>query len=204
MLVQLALAGACLSACGAANSTAPAIQSRTLSADSAQATATATSTRVHLGGSYLHADGDKDGDEGSGSPDRGQDEQSLLAGYRRAGPRQARAIAALVSDYYAATLAGNGSRACRLLSATQQAGVGGEGPSSGRSSCAAAMTSLLTQQHAHLASEDPATMVVVAVYTHGDEALAVVGFRTAPESELLLVSEHGGWRVDELFDSEMP
>jgi hypothetical protein len=44
---------------------------------------------------------------------------------------------------------------------------------------------------------------VTGVYLKSDLGMAVLGFRHAPESAILLSREGQAWRVDALFDSPM-
>lgn len=191
----------CLSACGAGTGTSASAPSpSTRSTTSATAP---TDKRAKEVGGYVRSDGDDDGDDGSYPP--GDDDKDLLSRYRRAGPSETKTIAALVRSYYAASLAARGQRACALLSGGIASGLASadSNPQSQSRTCAAAMSALLAQQHAHLTAENPATMTVVAVYVRGTQGLAVVGFRSSPRSELLVRREGGQWRIDALFDSLM-
>jgi hypothetical protein len=164
------------------------------------------STSISSRSGYLKEDGDKDGDDGAYPAHPGQDDQSFLATYGgRARPATARAIASVVERYYAASLAGDGASACALLNAglaTALAAQRGRAAQGDRA-CAAALSPLLAQQHPHLLAEDPATMVVTGVYAKGNLGLAVLGFRSAPESDIVVAREGRAWRIDALFDNQM-
>jgi hypothetical protein len=153
-------------------------------------------------GGYLKEDGDNDGDEGSPGRKYVQDDKRVLATYGgRARPATARAIAALVRRYYAASLAADGASACALLDASLAKALAAQsGAPRSPAACAAALSPLLAQEHQHVLSEDPATMTVIGVYANGVIGLALVGFRNAPESDLLLAREAHAWKIDSLFD----
>ncbi len=154
-------------------------------------------------GSYLRNDGDTDNDDPHASFP-GQDHQSLLATYggRPAPAATARAIAAVVKRYYAVSAAGEGAHACALLSTGARAGVAVQQP--GSANCTSAIATLLAQQHAHLVTEEPASMTVIGAYAKGDLGLAVLGFRRAPESDVVLEREGGVWRIASPLDNLVP
>jgi hypothetical protein len=157
---------------------------------------------------YSKQDGDYDFDEAGyhGSPVN--DDLSLLATYgSRATPAETRTVTTLLERYYAASVAGDGARACSLLSTSLAAGLASATSQPVRgagTTCAGPMSLLLERQHAQLAAKDVATMTVIAVYTKGDIGLAVLGFRTTPQSEMILARERGAWRINALFDGIMP
>lgn len=157
---------------------------------------------------YLNDDGDEDFDDMphyNGHPP--DDDLKLLASYGpKASSEETRAIASVIKRYYTASLAGNGTVACSLLSSSlasglastqSQAGQGGAG------ACAGKISPLLKQQHAHLLSENVATMRVASVHAKGGTGLAVLQFKTAPESELALEREGRVWKVNALFDTDL-
>lgn len=157
---------------------------------------------------YSTTDADSDYDDERPPAHAGFDDGPLLRQYgHRAGPGLAHDVAAVVSDYYAAALAGDAARACALLTVSLAQGVAAEatrGAGGGRATCAAKLAPQLAEQHRRIASEEPATMRVKAVYAKGGAALAVLGLRTGPESEIVLAREAGAWRVNALFSSYMP
>jgi hypothetical protein len=166
----------------------------------------ATSTRLAPKAAYLREDGDKDGDE-EGERNRGQDDDSAqFARYARANTVDAKTIAKLVRRYYAAAFAGDGAKACSMLSTTIAHGVPLEQAQATQRSgdtCATAIEPLLRQQHGHLAAEDVRRIVVVGVHVKGDTALAVLGFRALPEAQIGLEREGGRWKIDALFDNPL-
>lgn len=57
------------------------------------------------------------------------------------------------------------------------------------------------QEHQMLAADDVATMLVIDVRTKGNDATALVGFRTEPVGKLRLRRETtGSWKLASLLD----
>jgi hypothetical protein len=170
--------------------------------------ATPSTTAPTTRAGYSLRDGDRDTDDKHPPVDFGNDDKPLLGTYRgRPSPATARAVAGLVKRYYAASAAGEGARACALLASGLAAGVAAQYGRGGRSrgeGCATSMTGLLGAQRETLLGEDVATMRVSAVHLDGDFALAVLLFKTAPESNILLEREGRAWRIGELFGNYMP
>lgn len=195
---------ACGDAAKVASSTTPTVTG----AGSPNGVAARSSARVAPAGGFLREDGDDDNDERP-HPDGGvNDDKSLLASYdRRASPADARAVSTLVRRYYAVSVAGDGADACTLLATGLARGLAaaqGRPAQGADGSCEAAISSLLAQQHQHLAAEDPATMTLIALYVKGGLGLAVLGFKSAPESTIGVAREGRAWRIDALFDSLVP
>jgi hypothetical protein len=168
------------------------------------AVATAPSHAARFG-SYLKNDGDKDSDDARHPMNAPNDDQVLFATYgKKASPADARAVTSLVKRYYTAAAAGDGATACSLLHSSIATGLAASRSQAGqgvRDTCATSMSLLLKQQHQHLIAEDAATMVVTRVLTKGDIGLAMLGFRTVPESQIVIEREGHTWKVDALFDS---
>ncbi len=184
------------SGCGSAASNGPA------STDPAT-TSAASHTAVTTG--YSKRDGDSDSDDEHPPLHFGNDDGPLLARFGgRAAPADRRAITALVKGYYAASVAGNGERACSLLSPSIASGVAGEYGRTGHESCATAMSALLAAQHERFVADDVSTMLVTAVHVKGDLGLAVFSFKTEPESQIVLARESGLWRIDSVEGTYMP
>ncbi len=159
-------------------------------------------------GGYSKNDGDEDFDDTRqyhGSP--ANDDLALLASYGpRASPAVARAVTSLVKRYYAASAAGNGAAACALLTANLAGGLAtgqGQTGQGENHTCAATISLLLAQQHQQLLSENVATMTVTAVHVKGNLGLAVLAFKTTPESEIVLEREGHTWKIDALFGGYM-
>jgi hypothetical protein len=209
-LLAIGLSGVGGLACGSAGKSSP--TSAEVSSNSAALGASAT-TAAHgvAPGGYLHEDGDKDiDDNGVRPPARLDDDRVLLDQYGgEASDADRQAVTAVVKGYYAAAAAGEATKACSLLYSSLAAGLAAPGQGSGQArsadeACAAGVAPLYEQQHAHLVADDVSTMAVSAVRVKGDLGLAVIGFRTQPQGEILVERERGAWKVDALFDSEMP
>jgi hypothetical protein len=153
-------------------------------------------------GGYLKEDADSDGDDPH-TTQPGQDDQEFLAGYGPlTDPATTSTIASVVRRYYAASVAGNGAGACALLNAALATSLaGGQGQAAG--TCATGIAPVLTEQHQRLRTEEPATMTVIGVRAKGNLALAILGFKHAPESDILLQREDNTWKIDALYDSLM-
>lgn len=153
---------------------------------------------------YSPADADYDEDDAHPPRHAGFDDRPLLRLYGApAAPADRRRITALVTSYYAASIAGKAGQACAALSSNVLAGLAAAGGGNNSSACATQMPKLLAEQHQRLVAEDPATMRVIAVYAKSDAAIALLRFRTAPESEIVLAREGTAWKVDALFGSYM-
>jgi hypothetical protein len=202
-LLVTALLSASLSACGAGTGAG----SSPASHDSSAAATISTAAHATEPGGYLKEDADKDGDDGYYPNGPKQDDEQILALYGGKAPAaEARAIAALVKRYYAASVAGNGAGACALLSPGVVAGVVALQQSQtarGSSACATAIAPLLAHQHQRLLAEEPATMVVTGVYAKGELGLALLGFRSAPESDIVVAREGHVWKIDSVFDNQL-
>lgn len=164
-------------------------------------------------GGYLKYDGDVDVDDHSQAPSKDDEQEMVVASRHPASAVDAQTIAAVVKRYYAAATAEDGVRGCALLStalarsvAEQQPvderrpGHAGQGPRT----CPPALSRLFNRQHRYLLGEDAKTMVVTGVHVSGAVGFVTLGFRTAPESELLLQRELGTWKLNALFDSPLP
>ena len=200
-LLIVVLLGLATIACGSS-----AVTNTTSSSD--RTTDHAGSTNAARGG-YSKKDGDNDFDDVPGyhgSPEN--DDRELLATYgHRATPADTHAVTTLIKRYYTASAAGEGAAACSMLYSSLAAGLasGSSQPVQGAGkTCAGAMSLLLKHQHEQLAAEHVATMRVSAVYLKGDTGLAVLSFKTAPESEIILAREGKEWKIDALFDGIMP
>ncbi len=200
---------ACLAACGSATREPDATRA---SAHAATTAAAQTSTVKHAMSprGYLIFDGDTDSDD---EPHQGvrpddDDDRALLNAYGGlAGQAETQAVAAVVKRYYAAAAAGDGMEVCALLYSSLAAGLGEDSSKAGApetAGCAASANGLLAQEHDRLSADDVATMTVISVHAKGGLALALVGFRTQPEGEILLRREGHAWKLDALLDSEVP
>ena len=205
-LLAAVLLGATMVACGGAAKLASSRSSPPTRLGTSGATATTATSSAVPSGSFLKEDGDKDSDDGAYPTHPGRDDQSFLATYGiRARPAVVRTIAALVKRYYTVSLAGDGASACGLLDAGLATALAAQQGTAahGTAACGASLSPLLTQQHQHLLTEEPATMVVTSVYAKDNLGVAVLGFRNAPEGVIVLAREGHAWKIDALFDSPL-
>ena len=194
-----------VAACGNANEGTSAHISSSTAASGSTSTVTSVSTPP---GSYRKDDGDKDNDDSSHPSSLQDDDRVLLAAYgNEASKADRQAVAAVVRSYYAAAAAGNGAEACSLLYPSLARGLvvapGGPGQKTGNT-CASVVAALYRLQHARLTADDVATMAVTDVHVKDGLGMAVVGFKRMPRGEILIERDGGVWKVDALFDSQMP
>ena len=151
--------------------------------------------------SYLKKDGDAEGDDG---PPHGKgigDDVPFLNSYgATASPAQARAITKLIISYYEAASTNNAAKACSLLASGLATGLAESESSQGTGkTCAAALSPIFEKQRPQLTKDDVPTMVVTTIRVRGDTALAVLGFRSEPEADLLMQREGSQWKIDTLL-----
>jgi len=125
-----------------------------------------------------------------------------------AGPRVAGAASRLVRSYYAAAAAGDGARACALMSSglaesvVEAYGSKTETVGSGRETCAQVSAGIFRHEHERLRRAD-AALRVVEVRTMQREASVRIAVRGSRKSQyMLLVSERGAWKVGKVLPSE--
>jgi hypothetical protein len=202
-LLTAAILGLC--SCGGADNpvgSSPTASSNTTAAHSAAA---ATTQRAMSPEGYLKYDNDIDPDYYRKGPSN-DDQSELTAAGRGASRADRRAIAAIVKSYYTAAADEDGAKGCSLLHsslATVLAEAQGR-PTSGGGTCAASLSLLFRRQHQHLAADDAKTMVVTGVHVKDNVGLATLGFRTMPETEIVLEREGSAWKIDALYDSPLP
>lgn len=161
----------------------------------------ATGSRTVTSRGYDRLDGDTDEDD-EHPLTAGNDDSSLFSTYgTSASPADSRVIGALVKRYFAAAAASNGAAACALLDVTLAHQLVEGEPSSG--DCARALSLQLVRQHELLAADDVATMTVIYVHVKGSLGLAALGFRKAPEQQIIVEREGGEWKVDALVGSDL-
>jgi hypothetical protein len=164
---------------------------------------TAESDAIPLG-SYLKSDGDQDKDDGN-PVDAAEHTDTLVDVYGRPVDQlDKRAVTILIKRYYAAAVARDDTEACLLLASTLATGLAegqGQGAGGDGKTCASVVAPLFEQQHAQLAEDDVATMVVIAVRVKGDIAMATLGFRTMPVGKIFVKRERGTWKMDALLDT---
>jgi hypothetical protein len=117
------------------------------------------------------------------------------------------AIAAVVKRYYAAAVAGDGTRACSMILPSFAKAIPedyGQAPGPaylrGAKTCAAVMGLLFRQVHRQVA----AAFEVTGVRVEGISALAILGSRVLPARYLSLERQGGAWRIVGLLDESLP
>lgn len=203
--VAFAVIAVTLPACGSSHvvdsqrsATTPAIAAATT-----KGTKSAKLSYTANGESYLKYDGDPDSDDHPGTGPSTDDQETLVAYGHPAKPADRQAITTVVRAYYAAALAADGSKGCSLLQSGLASDVAEEQGRPG-ATCATALSALFEQEHQHLAGEEVATMAITGVYAQGNAGSVTLGFHSAPEAEIVLAREGRAWKVDALFDSELP
>lgn len=159
---------------------------------------------VHDPQGYLKADGDYDPDDHGATKSRDDEQEMIGRSSKEAPPSDLKAISVAVKRYYATALAEDGTRGCTMLERALAAAIAKEAPRNGNATCATALSHLFQVQHRYLSAEEPVTMVITGVRIEGNEALTTLGFKRTPEGEVILKREGGHWKLDALFDSELP
>lgn len=155
--------------------------------------------------SYYKNDNDRpDGDGMDG------DDQRLLAEY---GTRPTAAgydeIATVVKRYLSLALAENGTAACPMLYSGFRNALLELHPSRATSrqpaanACPPLMTREFRGRHSQLTSYHLSTLVVADVSVKDRFGIAVLGFKDAPEREILVAREGSRWKIDSIVDSEL-
>jgi hypothetical protein len=200
LTLAVAALGFAISGCGSANDPAKTQQTTTEQ--------TGPAKQANAQGDYSLRDGDADTDDEHPPLHFGNDDAPLLIDYGgRANQVDTHTIEALVRSYYAASLAGNGAKACELLARSLAQAVPdeyGKGAQAGGEGCGRPMSTLLAQQHARLLSQEIPTMLIAGVHVKGNVGLAVLRFKTTPESQIILAREGGIWKINALFGTYMP
>lgn len=135
------------------------------------------------------------------------DDKATFAYGRPPSPSVGRAIVSIVRDYYAAGAAGDGARACALLtpnlarSTPEDYGRAG-GPSylRGGKTCQMVMSMLF----AHFHSELTEAITVVEVRVAGGTAQVVFSSRKMPASDIFLRRRGNTWRMVALLGRPLP
>jgi len=153
-------------------------------------------------------DADRDNDIGAANDDTNNDR--VMAFGRAASPSERRAVTALVKRYYATALAGAGERGCSMLYSTlAEAAVEDDaqppGPAymRGAKTCAAVMALLFKHYHAQLAAELP-KLSVTRVRLEEHHGFAFLSFGALPEREISVVRERRTWKLNTIYDQELP
>jgi hypothetical protein len=203
--LAIAMLASPIAACGGTSGTPALVAHSSSNNVTASGTAARAGQSARPSGGYLRSDGDLDPDDQGKAPN--DDEWEMAAAGHGASGAEQRAITSIVRNYYAVATAGDGAKGCSLLDhALAQATAQGAGNAAtgGASTCAASLSLLFKQQHQYLAAEDAATMVVTGVHVKGSVGVVTLGFKTMPEAELLLHRDGRAWRINALFDHQLP
>jgi hypothetical protein len=205
MSTVLALIAIGVAACGSA-STSRSSHSPSAPGAAASSDASGRVPSTETGASEARVIGDKDNDD-SALPD---DENRAVRDYGHpADAAQRRSITALLEGYYAIALAGNGAKACSMISASLVKAVpldyGKLGPSylHGGKTCTAVLALLFTHEHRLLATEVP-HLLVRDVRLQGAHGLALLAFGAVPEREIDVRREGHTWKLEAPLDRELP
>ncbi|HTA96910.1 MAG TPA: hypothetical protein VK730_04640 [Solirubrobacteraceae bacterium] len=130
------------------------------------------------------------------------DDTHILSVYGKPAASAVRdAVTKVVDRYYAAITADDGALACSLalpiLATATPLDAGKLGPDylHGAKTCTQVM-SLLSK---HFRTQLRTPVVVTGVRNNGEDALAELGSKTMPAGWITLQSEHGTWRIAQLF-----
>jgi hypothetical protein len=205
VLLTMSVLGGGVAACGGSSDRPGSGSHASTLAAATSSDAARTSSTVPPGG-YLKSDSDGDADERQKGPSS-EDMRGMTATGHSVSGADRRAITTVVKSYYLAAAAGDGAQGCPLLDSSLATATTEEQsqlvPNTTKT-CAASLSRLFEQQHQHLAAEEPTTMVVTGVHVNGATGLATLGFRTMPESEIVLQRKGRTWKIDALFDSLLP
>jgi hypothetical protein len=168
--------------------------------------AATTTLAVASRGSYLKSDADGDADDRPHSGPVPIDQNELPVMKYGASHTERRAIVAVVKSYFAAAAAADGKAGCQLIDSNLGTALGQEQtglPAGDSGTCAATLSLLFKRQQGHFVAENPTTMVVTGVHVRGEESFVTLGFKTMPESDIILQHEGNAWKIDALFDSPL-
>ena len=208
MPALLAVAVLGITACGGASNDTKSASQESSGATAGGSVPTLTTSRPASAESYFENDGDDDDNDRHGKgPDI--DDRAFLDSYGSdADQADTQSVTRLVKSYYGAAAAGDGTKACSLLYPSLAVGLtegqGRAAQGDGGSACAKLVSLLFRRQHRQLAADYVATMVVTTVRVKDNLGIAVLGFKAVSEGEILVEREGGTWKIDALFDSELP
>ncbi|HEY5194248.1 MAG TPA: hypothetical protein VIJ39_10310 [Solirubrobacteraceae bacterium] len=154
-------------------------------------------------------DRDGDTDNKSGSYYDGDDDAIRDFGHA-ASTNDRRAVESLVTRYFTAAAAEDGSAACPLITSPLARSVPAilghhpPGPAyASGSTCAEVMSKVFKQNHRQLAAE-ASILKVTGVRLRRNHGWAVLGFETLPGRDFRIAREVGVWKVQVLLDEELP
>lgn len=139
-----------------------------------------------------------------------RDDMSVVRYGHEAGEMDKRAVTAIVKQFYRALAAGNGTKACSLITASlSKAAVPDYGRAAGPAvlrglnSCGAIVLKL-SRQRAQPPGAGPATAVVSDVRVQGNDAYVLLRFGRVLEPRQLAAAREGGrWRIATLADAAL-
>jgi hypothetical protein len=191
-----------ITACGGVSKSASA-SSKASSGVSTSSGAASTSAVVTGG----KAEGDYDNDDNPHV--RVDDDKPSIRSYgHEARPPDKATITTLVKRYYAAAAAGDGAKACAMISSGIARAVpldyGQSGPPylHGGKTCAAVLSLLFKHDHGRLATEVP-QLKVPSVRLEGNNGFVLLRFGRMPERQIAIEREGGVWKMEELIDGKM-
>jgi hypothetical protein len=175
---------------------------------------TKNSLRSATSAGYVLGDADDD-DRHSGAEPTDRDDAPVRH-YGAAGTAgDMNTMAVVLKRFYAAAAAGDGARACGLLSAKLAHGHRLERfvpeeyrPTQGATifqgrGCAKVESTLFSIDREQLRAQST-SMLLPEVRVRGRHAIAIVRFKHFPERQIALKLEDNGWKVDALMDSLVP
>lgn len=162
---------------------------------------------AHTVSDHAHAIGDEDSDSRDRSAYFDGDDGAVRYFGQAASAHDAQAITALVSRYYAAAAAADGTKACALLYyilveslPEQYSRPPGPRYLSGARICRAVLSRVFEHFHTQLAA--PPT--VTAVRVSGDRADALLGWTTLPAGFIEARREGDVWKIDAPLAAPLP
>jgi hypothetical protein len=153
---------------------------------------------------------DRDKDSDGNAYDVPHDNNTILHYGHPAGAADDRAIRDLVNRYYAAAFTSDGAKACSLLYSTLAEAVPedyGQSPPAPAymrgTTCQAVMTLFFKHEHRRLAAMLP-KLKIARVRLEEHHGLVVLSFGKLPERQIRVAREGHLWKVQSLFDSDLP
>jgi hypothetical protein len=136
-----------------------------------------------------------------------REDSRILAFYGHAADAvDRRAVTAVVKRYYAVAKVGNGKVACSMIAPgllkaiPLDYGQFGAQYLHGAKTCQAVLSRLFKHTQRELAG----WLIVTGVLVKGDRAYGLLGSSKMPASMIMLVREHGAWRIDAPLGGPIP
>jgi hypothetical protein len=152
---------------------------------------------------------DADGDNDVGAPNDDTSNDSEASFGHAASASEQKAITALIKRYYAAALAENGAKACRVIysplveAVPEDYGKSPPGPRYMESqTCPGATTLLFRHFHAQLRAEVP-RLKVTKVRLKQHHGLALLSFGRLAVRKILVIREGRTWKLAALLDGPL-